>query len=203
MPPQTLQQSLSIQSLDQSKIAVVCGDADRTLFCMYAPFSHFYAARLINRSLVPLTPTRTPPCVSLAHSPHWQGGHVALLAQTEFRGRPPTLSGADVRYALTTILCFYCEITSVICLYFITLPMDWIASLTGSAVSSVVYCTCLCEARSEYYCETGRPCSFMCWMVIKSNLLCFYGVEGRCVLIVYWKTRQWIVIVALMKPVQR
>ena len=55
MPPQTLQQSLSIHSADQSKIAVVCGDADRTLFCMYAPFSHFYAARLIKRAL-PLAP---------------------------------------------------------------------------------------------------------------------------------------------------
>lgn len=183
--------------------SVLCGDADRTLFFMYAPFSHFYAARLVNcRSF--LSHASAPACsVPLARTPHWQGGHVALLAWSEFRGRPPTRRGADVRYALTIILCFYCEITSVICLYFITLPMDCIASLTGSAASRVVYWTCLCESRSEYYCETGRPCSFMCWMVIKSNLLCFYGVEGRCVSIVYWKTKRWIVVVVWNRPVQR
>lgn len=118
MPPQTLQQSLSIHSVDQSKIVVVCGDADRTPLCMYAPFSHFYAARLINRASLSHA-LAAALCVPLAHTPR-SGGHVALLARTQFRGRPPTPSGADVRYALTTILCFYCEITSVICLYFIT-----------------------------------------------------------------------------------
>lgn len=115
-----------------------------SLFCMYAPFSHFYTTRLINRGGSFSHLYAPALCVSFARTPYWQGGHVALLAlaRREFRGRPPTLSGADVRYALTIILCFYCEITSIICLYSITLPMDWIASLLGSAVSSVVYCTC-------------------------------------------------------------
>lgn len=37
MPPQTIrqQQELSIHSVDQSKIAVVCGDADRTQSVLY------------------------------------------------------------------------------------------------------------------------------------------------------------------------
>lgn len=73
------------------------------VLCSYvAPFSHFYAARLINCCL-PLAPALAR-IVRPARSHTSQGGHVALLARSQFRGRPPTPSGADVRYALTTIL---------------------------------------------------------------------------------------------------
>lgn len=50
------------------------------------------------------------------------GGHVAFLASTstEFRGRPPTRRGADVRYAVTVVLQ---SNANVIQLLFTTLPI--------------------------------------------------------------------------------
>lgn len=78
MPAQTLQQSLSIHSVDQSKIAVVRSDAIVPPVCtrpsriFTPPASKIIVALCLSCA--------QPRFVSRLHAPNSQGGHVALFA---------------------------------------------------------------------------------------------------------------------------
>lgn len=104
--------------------------------------------------------------VRLSRTTHRAGGHVAWLvsSETEFRGRPPSQCGVDVRS------CVSCRSHCYLFVY----AHKRILRHQGLVAESVLYeCMWILE---NIWVKTRRLCSFWCWMVIKSNLLCFYSV---------------------------